>query len=99
MATRSVRKTHNEHLRDPEVAAAYLNEAIETNDPAVLLMAIRNLAEAQQDGIAGLADRAQLGRESLYKTLAPKGNPKLTTFAALLHGLGLKLHVAPIVTP
>jgi probable addiction module antidote protein len=98
MGTRSVRKTHNEHLRDSEIAAAYLNEAIEANDSAVLIMAIRNLAEAQKDGITGLADRTKLGRESLYKTLGPKGNPKLKTFSALIQGFGLKLHIEPSVT-
>jgi probable addiction module antidote protein len=95
MATRNVRATHNKHLRDPEVATEYLNEAIESGDKAVILMAIRNIAEAQPDGITGLATRADLGRESMYKMLSSSGNPKLDSVVRLLHGLGLRLKVEP----
>ncbi len=42
----NIRATHNEHLRDPEVAAEYLSEALEDGDAAVILMALRNIAEA-----------------------------------------------------
>ncbi len=31
--TGNVRTTHNEYLRDSEVAAEYLNEALEDGDP------------------------------------------------------------------
>lgn len=90
---RNVRATHNEHLRNPDVAAAYLSEALEEGDPAVILMALRNIAEAQEDGISGLALRSHLGRESMYKMLSASGNPKLSSFSQVLHGLGLKLKV------
>src|SRR5690554_6698202 len=90
---RNVRATHNEHLRDPEVAAEYLSEALEEGDAAIILMALRNIAEAQEDGISGLAQRSHLGRESMYKMLSAKGNPKLSSFTQILHGLGLKLKV------
>lgn len=91
--TRNVRATHNEHLRDPEVAAEYLNEALDDGDARVILMALRNLAEAQEDGISGLAKRSRLGRESMYKMLSASGNPKLSSFTKVVHGLGLKLKV------
>lgn len=91
--TRSVRATHNEQLHDPLVAAAYLNEALDDGDAAVILMALRNIAEAQEDGMAGLAQRTRLGRESMYKMLSVNGNPKLSSFTRLVHGLGLKLKV------
>jgi probable addiction module antidote protein len=93
MASRNVRATHNKHLRDPEVATEYLNEAIENGDKSVILMAIRNIAEAQPDGIAGLAARAGLGRESMYKMLSSAGNPKLDSFIRLMHGLGLHIRI------
>jgi len=57
----NVRITHNKHLRDPEIAADYLSEAFEDGDASVILMALRNIAEAQEYGIAGLAARSQLG--------------------------------------
>lgn len=51
----NVRATHNEHLRDPEIAAEYLSDALEDGDAPVILMALCNIAEAQEDGISGLA--------------------------------------------
>ena len=95
MATRNIRATHNKHLRDPEVATEYLNEAIESGDKAIILMALRNIAEAQPDGISGLAARAGLGRESMYKMLSSNGNPKLDSVIHVLHGLGLRFKVEP----
>jgi probable addiction module antidote protein len=93
MARRSVRATHNQHLRIPEVATDYLNEAISSGDKSVLLMALRNVAEAQEDGITGLASRSELGRESMYKMLSSAGNPKLETFMKVMHGLGLRIRI------
>ncbi len=90
---RNVRATHNEHLRDSEVAAEYLSDALEEGNAAVILMALRNIAEAQEDGITGLATRSELGRESMYKMLSATGNPKLDSFTKIIHGLGLKLKV------
>jgi len=95
MATRNIRHTHNLHLSDREVASEYLNEALETDDPSVVLMALRNIAEAQEDGISGLASRAMLGRESMYKMLSSNGNPKLSSFVKVVHGLGLRFSVEP----
>lgn len=90
---RNVRMTHSEHLRDSEVAAEYINEALEEGNPSVVLMALRNIAEAQEGGIAGLATRAHLGRESMYKMLSEGGNPKLSSFNKVIQGLGLHLKV------
>ncbi len=95
MPSRNVRSIHNQHLRDPEVAAEYMNDALESNDPAVVLMALRNIVDAQEEGIAGLAEKTKLGRESMYKMLSPKGNPKLATFSSVLQGLGFQLRVIP----
>lgn len=90
---RNVRETHKEQLRDPEIAAEYLTGALEEGDAAVILMALRNIAEAQVDGMSGLALRSHLGRESMYKMLSATGNPKLSSFTKILQGLGLKLKV------
>ena len=93
MASRNVRATHKKHLQDIEVMQAYLNEAIATADHQVMLMALRNIAEAQEDGITGLAERANLSRNSMYKMLSSNGNPKLDTFLKVIHGLGLDISV------
>ena len=89
----NVRATHERHLRDQGVAAEYLCAALEDGDPAVILMALRNIAEAQDDGISGLAIRSNLGRESMYKMLSRTGNPKLSSFTKVIQALGLKLKV------
>ena len=49
--TRNVRTTHSKHLRNPEVAAEYLRQALQEEDPDVVLMALHNIAEAQEDGV------------------------------------------------
>ena len=95
MATRSVREAHNKHLRDSKIAAEYINQALASDDVAVILMAIRNVVDAPEGGISGVAEKSELGRESMYKMLSPRGNPKLSSIKALFHGLGLKFEVTP----
>lgn len=90
---RNIKTTHSEQLRNPEVAAEYLSEALDDGNPAVILMALRNVADAQEDGISGVAERAQLGRESIYKMLSANGNPKLSSLTRIIQGLGLHLKV------
>ena len=41
---RNVRTAHGEHLRDAEVAAEYLHQALQEEDLTVVLMALRNIA-------------------------------------------------------
>jgi probable addiction module antidote protein len=95
MSSRDIRETHNRHLRNPVVAAEYINYAFASEDKAIILMAIRNVVDAQEGGISSIAERSHLGRESMYKMLSPNGNPKLSTLNALFHSLGLKLSVQP----
>ena len=52
----------------------------------LLLLALKNITEAQ-GGVAKLAAATGLGRESLYKTLSPEGNPKLSTVIAVTQAL------------
>lgn len=81
-----------EGLRDPSEAEGYLNAALEEEDPELFLVALTNVAEAQ-GGVAQLADKAQLNRESLYRMLSARGNPELKSLDALLHTLGFRLAV------
>ena len=77
---------------DPEFAAEYLKAAIEDSDePKVLLLALRHIALA--NGIAKVAKAAGVQRESLYRTLSPRGNPRLSTLIAVAKAVGLKLTV------
>ena len=78
--------------KDPKFAAAYLKAAMEDEDePKVLLLALRHLAMAQ--GIAKVAKAAGLERESLYRALSGKGNPRLSTLVAVTKAIGLRLTV------
>ena len=90
---RSVRVTHNSLLREPEIAAEYLSEALGEGDPAVVLLALRNVAEAQEDGISGLAVRSALDQDRMRRLLAADGNPRLSSFTKVIHGLGLRMKV------
>jgi probable addiction module antidote protein len=81
-------------LKDPCEAAAYLNAAIEEDDRAVFLLALRNVAEAQ-GGMAALARKAHMNRESLYRMLSNKGNPEIRSIFTLLNSMRLRLTVEP----
>lgn len=95
------RKTNSSHddfmlreLRnDPEFAAEYLRAALEDDaEPKVLLIALRRIAEAR-GGVARVAKAAGVERESLYRALSPRGNPRLSTLVAVTKAVGLKLTV------
>ncbi len=78
--------------KDPEFAGEYLKAALEDEDePRVLLIALRHLAEAQ--GMARVAKAAGIERESLYRALSAHGNPRLSTLVAVTRAIGLKLTV------
>lgn len=50
------------------------------------------LAEAY-GGLGAVAAQAGVSRESLYRSLSPKGNPTLKTLLAVLQTMGLRLSV------
>ncbi len=78
---------------DPAFAIEYLKVALEdTEEPAVLLIALRRIAEAR-GGIAKVAKAAGIERESLYRALSARGNPRLSTLVAVTKAIGLKLTV------
>lgn len=88
-----------ESLKKPREAVAYLNAALEeckdgsAESQKLLLIAFKNVALAQ-GGISNLATKTGLGRESLYKTLSKRGNPKLTTLTNLISAMGFDLKVS-----
>ena len=82
-------------LRDPSEAADDLEAVIEEDDPAALMLALRQVAQAQ-GGVAKIARKAKLTREATYRILSKSGNPELRSFKALLKATGLRLAVVPI---
>ena len=85
--------TVRELRANPKFAAEYLRAALEDNqEPEVLLIALRRIAEAR-GGIAKIAKAAGIERESLYRALSERGNPRLSTLVAVTKAVGLKLTV------
>jgi probable addiction module antidote protein len=81
-----------EYIKTPEDVAAYLDAALEDGDPALIAVVLGNIARSK--GMAVVAKKAGLGRESLYKALSKGGHPKLETVLKVVHALGLKLQTA-----
>jgi probable addiction module antidote protein len=83
-------------LENKKEAATYLQVALDEyqkdGDLEAFLLALRHVAEAQ-GGLGKLAKKTHLNRESLYKTLSKKGNPKLQTIGILLKGLGFEFSI------
>jgi probable addiction module antidote protein len=77
----------------PDFAVEYLKAALEdTEYPHVLLAALRQITEAR-GGFAKIAKKAGIERESLYRALSPRGNPRFSTLIAVTKALGLNLTV------
>ncbi len=56
--------------------------------------ALRTIVDAV-GGMTALADKTGLSRETLYRTLSERGNPRLDTLAVILAAFGLRLTVQP----
>ncbi|MFN0278143.1 MAG: addiction module antidote protein [Pyrinomonadaceae bacterium] len=82
-----------DYLDNEIVIAEYLNAALEDENPDVFLVAISDVAKAR--GMSKLAKDAGLGRESLYKALAPGAKPRYETVIKLLRALGVELNASP----
>jgi probable addiction module antidote protein len=82
-----------ERLRDPETAAAYLDEAAAQNDASIFLQALREVAEAQ-GGVGRIARKTGLNRQQLYTTLSAAGNPEFRSLTAILASAGFRLGIA-----
>lgn len=85
-----------EELKDKGFALCYLKHSLEEafdgteESRSLFLLALRRVADVH-GGIGNLSKKTQLGRESLYKTLSKKGNPRLSTLISIFVGLNLDL--------
>ena len=82
-------------LTDPAEAAAYVETVIEEGDQAAIMLALRQVAQAQ-GGVAAIARKAKLTREATYKMLSKSGNPELRSLTAVLKTTGLRIAVKPV---
>lgn len=81
------------YLDSEELIAEYLSVALDSGDPDLLLAALGDIAKAR--GMSQVAKESGLGRESLYKALAPGAKPRFDTVLKVMHALGVKLQAAP----
>lgn len=81
------------YLDNEELIAEYLSVALESGDSDLLLAALGDIAKAR--GMSQVAKESGLGRESLYKALAPGAKPRFETVLKVMHALGVKLQAAP----
>ena len=83
-----------DYLSDEETIAEYLTAALEDQDPDLFLVAVKDVARAR--GMTQLAKDTGLGRESLYKALAPGAHPRYETIMKVVRALGVRLHAEAV---
>ena len=76
------------YLTDEIAVAEYMAAVLETNDSDLLLLALGDVARAR--GMSEIAKQTGLGRESLYKALAPGAKPRFDTIVKVARALGVK---------
>lgn len=81
----------SKYLTDEETISEFLTASLEDENPDVFLRALSEVGKAH--GMSQLARDSGMGRESLYKALAPGAKPRYDTVLKLLNALGLKLTV------
>jgi probable addiction module antidote protein len=81
------------YLKDEAAIAEYMAAVLEAGDTDLLLIALGDVARAR--GMAQVAKDTGLGRESLYKALAPGAKPRFDTVVKVANALGVRLTVSP----
>ena len=85
-----------EHLHGEEMVAVFLAEALASGDDAFFQHALQVAARAR--GMSEVAAASGLGRESLYKALAPGAQPRFSTVRRVMDALGVTITVAPVTS-
>ncbi len=78
--------------KSPKFALDYLNICLDDPDPGLFLVALRDVARAY-GGMTKLAEKTNLNREALYRSLSKRGNPTLSSLESLLDMLGFRLKI------
>jgi len=80
-----------EVIETKEDVIAFLEEALEENDPEFLLETIGHIARSK--GMTQLSKELDIDRKGLYKALSQNGNPSFKTVFKVLDLLGYQLSV------
>lgn len=86
-----------DYLTSAEDIEAYLEAALEENDPVFFQKALGTVARAR--GMQVVAGRSRTTRAGLYKALSDEGNPSFATVLKVMHALGYRLTVARAKQP
>ncbi|GBR74013.1 antitoxin [Candidatus Termititenax aidoneus] len=84
-----------DYLKTEEDIADYLAEIFKDNNPALELAAIGDVAKARKT-MKQSAKKANVGVNSLYKSLSKTGTPYFKTVSSVLNCLGFRLSVVPL---
>ncbi len=97
--SRPFSKTSRDLLKDPKVAAEYLEDILADGNMELFTAALKDVADARLGGVSALSKKTALNRQQLYKTLSKNGNPRLDTLSEVLHAVGLRMSVTPDARP
>lgn len=84
----------SEYLDSEEMIAEYLAVSAEDPNPEIFIRALGDVAKAR--GMTQIAKDSGLGRESLYKALAPGSKIRFETVRKIMNGLGVKFTVSTL---
>ena len=85
-----------DYLGSEEAQIAFLNDALNSGHPATIANALGAVARAKSraKGLGEVARATGIKRQTLNKSLSPKGNPTVSTMVPVLSALGLRLQGA-----
>ena len=90
-------RAHDEAMAElfqenPAYALELLNCILKDGEQGELLIALLQMAKAF-GGVQSVAEKAHLNLTQLYRTLSPEGNPELSSLAAILKAMDLRLAI------
>jgi probable addiction module antidote protein len=94
MAIKTTRFDMTDYLDSQEAIHEYFSQVLADGDSDEIVRALGHIARAR--GMADLAAKTGLGRESLYKALADNAKPRFDTILKVTRALGLPLTVAEV---
>ncbi|UAA38686.1 putative addiction module antidote protein [Paraneptunicella aestuarii] len=79
------------YLNSPDDIAAYLDAALQEDDPDFFLVAVGDVIKAL--GAKRIAAQMGHGEKSLYKSIKPGAKPRYDTVFKMLHALGVRVSI------
>ena len=82
-------------LKDPEYAAGYLADVLESESQEAFLIAVKHVLDAHKANISKFSRKTGVSRQAIYHALSKHGNPRLSTLNQILKAVGLRITFAP----